>query len=455
MLNVGFSEILFVFVLVLLVVGPDKLPAILRRAGTWYRKARLTVEELRGAFMQELDRADPESAAQIEKLVPRGSDIFPPILPEGSRPWRPTGDRPLSVEEQVGVEADPATWKSSPAAVVPDGQPGDAAVVADGQAGDATVLPDGQPGDAATGEPRSVQAEEGASEGLQGETRSTRPVSLAPEAFPSRANGPAPDQPPLPAKPRSRQDAHEIESTRMPLLAHLRELRKRIFVSLIWIVIGVSVTTTFAPTIWKWLVAPMNEALAAQGHGNITVTTPLEGVTTYLKVGVYSGLFLASPFVFHQIWAFVAPGLYRKEKRWVLPLVASSTLLFASGAAFGYFVIFRYAFPFFLSVTEGTAESLVSMQAYLSTASKLLLSFGLCFQLPVVIFFAARLGLVNAWDLVRWYRYAIVVIFILAAVLTPPDVMSQILMAIPLMVLYGVGILVAVFTSTKKRKAKA
>jgi sec-independent protein translocase protein TatC len=243
----------------------------------------------------------------------------------------------------------------------------------------------------------------------------------------------------------------EIDLARMPLLEHLRELRRRLIASLVAVGVAMLLTTGFAPMLWKLLVRPLQDALLQQGHGSVTVTTPLEGVMVYLRIGVITGLLLASPFVFHQIWMFVAPGLYHKERRWVLPLVLASTLLFLGGASFGYFVVFRYAFAFFLSLTEGTAESLVSMQAYLDTASRLLLGFGASFQLPVIVFFLARIGLVDASDLVRWTRYSVVAILVVAAMLTPPDVISQVLMALPLLVLYGVSIIIAHFVSTKGR----
>lgn len=245
-----------------------------------------------------------------------------------------------------------------------------------------------------------------------------------------------------------------VEEYRMSILDHIRELRNRLIIALVACALGVGVTFTFAQDIFGFLVQPMNDVLKARGEGTMAITDPLEGVITYLKVAALAGVFLASPVVFYQLWAFVAPGLYSKEKKVLVPLVASSTVLFALGAAFGYFIIFKYGFEFFLSVIDpADTAAVLSIHAYLSTATKLLAAFGLSFQLPIVVFFLARLGLVNARDMISTFRYAIVGIFVVAAVLTPPDPLTQTLMAIPLTVLYIIGIGVAAVFSTKKPPA--
>ena len=255
------------------------------------------------------------------------------------------------------------------------------------------------------------------------------------------------------AQPTSRADL--LAQHKMPLMEHLLELRTRLVYALVAVALGVLLAFAFSKQIWVFLADPMTLALQEQGHGSMAVITPLEGIVTYLKVSVLAGFFVASPVVFYQVWQFVAPGLYSSEKKVVLPLVITSSVLFLTGAAFGYFVIFRYAFPFFLSVTEGTADTMLSMQSYLSTVTRLLLAFGFCFQLPVVIFFLARLGLVDARDLIFKFKFAIVGIFVISAIITPPDVLTQLLMSGPLILLYFVGVVVAFFTSTKKRKASA
>jgi sec-independent protein translocase protein TatC len=247
------------------------------------------------------------------------------------------------------------------------------------------------------------------------------------------------------------QDQHRFSESAMPLMEHLKELRRRLIIGGASVAVGVVFCFFFAPDIWDFLVAPMNDALRANDAGTMAILAPLEGVVTYLKVAVVSGFFVSAPIIAWQVWSFVGPGLYAKEKKVLLPLVTASTLLFLGGAAFGYFVIFKYAFGFFLSVTAGTAEAVMSMEAYLKTATRLLLAFGLSFQLPVVVFFLARIGLIDARDMVKGFKYSIVGIFAVAAVITPPDILTQSLMAAPLVLLYGVGIIIAAVVSTKKR----
>ena len=251
----------------------------------------------------------------------------------------------------------------------------------------------------------------------------------------------APDQEP----------ADRVEQFRMPLMEHLRELRTRLIYALIALGVACIGAFALAQPIWDILVAPMNEALLTTGRGHMAITDPLEGFVTYLKVAGLAGALLASPVVFYQLWRFVAPGLYPKEQRFVIPLVAASTVLFATGAAFGYFVIFRYAFPFFLTVTSEDVQAVLSISAYLGVATKLLLAFGVSFQLPVVVFFLAHGGLIDHLDMIHFFKYSVVGIFVVAALLTPPDVLSQMLMAGPLLVLYGFGIGIAWLTSTKVR----
>lgn len=245
------------------------------------------------------------------------------------------------------------------------------------------------------------------------------------------------------------------EHGEMPLLEHLRELRKRVIVCVYAVGAALLVSFLFANPIFDWLAAPMNDALASTGKGTMAVTEATEGIVVQLKVAGIAGLFLASPVIAWQIWQFVAPGLYERERRSVLPLAFASTLLFGMGGAFAYFVVFKYGFPMFLKMNGANVTAVLSINSYLSFAITLLLAFGASFQLPVVIYFLARLGLVNHRDLIAGFRYGVVGIFAVAAVLTPPDVLSQLLMAGPLLLLYGVGIIVAWIFSTKPVAPKA
>lgn len=264
-----------------------------------------------------------------------------------------------------------------------------------------------------------------------------------------------PDRP-LPASPFDQAASTEnpVDTYRMPLLDHLRELRRRLIVVLAVTIIACGLCFTYVQPIWDFLVQPMNDALVTTGRGSLAITDPAEGFVTYMKVAGTAGIMLASPVIFWQIWGFVAPGLYPKEQKAILPLVFSSTALFLLGMAFSYYVIFKFTFPFFLEITDENVTAMVSINSYLGMATRLLLAFGFCFQLPVVIYFLARLGLVNHRDLIAFFRYAVVIIFIVAAIMTPPDVLSQTLMAGPLVVLYGVGIVIARIVSTKPVPSK-
>lgn len=250
----------------------------------------------------------------------------------------------------------------------------------------------------------------------------------------------------------AKTDAIQAENEHnMPVMGHLKELRRRIVNGLIALVIGVAVALVFAEDIHAFLVSPMKDALATREHGAgaMTIIGPLEGVYTYMRIGFYGGLLIASPVVFYQIWSFVAPGLHDKERNLVLPLVFASSLLMLIGGAFGYKVIFKFGFPFFLSILGEGTEANISIASYLSSSTKLLVGFGLCFQLPIVVFFMSRMGFINANDMISKFRYAIVLIFVISALMTPPDPMTQALMAVPMTILYCLSIGVSYLFSTK------
>lgn len=246
----------------------------------------------------------------------------------------------------------------------------------------------------------------------------------------------------------------EVDRFKMSVLDHIRELRQRLIIVLSVELVAVIACFTYAADIFGWLVAPMNKVLAERGEGTMAITDPLEGAMTWMKVAILAGTILASPVILYQLWAFVAPGLYSKEKKVVIPLFITSTLLFVAGAAFGYYVMFEYGFRFLIGMVDPAQFSAVlSINSYLGTAAKLLLAFGASFQMPVVVWFLARLGLVDAKDMIQGFRFAVVSIFVLAAFLTPgTDPVSQLLLAVPLIILYIVSIGVAFFASTKVRE---
>jgi len=230
---------------------------------------------------------------------------------------------------------------------------------------------------------------------------------------------------------------------RMPLTAHLEELRWRIVRALVAIAIAFVICYWFADGLFALLFRPLSELRPNQPAAYGVGLT--EAFFTKLKVSFVAGLFVASPVVFFQAWRFVAPGLYSSEKRLALPFAAAASVFFGLGAAFCYRLVFPTAFRFFLQEFSSVhAEAIPTMSEYLNFTSRMLLAFGVTFELPVVTFFLARIGLVTHRTLLAVGRYAIVVIFIVAAVLTPgPDVASQLLMAAPLLVLYGLSIGVA------------
>ena len=222
-------------------------------------------------------------------------------------------------------------------------------------------------------------------------------------------------------------------------------------VVLITLVVVFIASFSFAMDIFSWIAAPMVEALAAS-HGTMAVTQATEGFAVQMRVASLTALFIGSPVLFYQLWRFVAPGLYDTEKRWVMPLMAASTALFLGGAAFAYFVVFPFGFPIFLSMNGPNIQAVLSIQSYLGFATTILVGFGVSFQLPVVVWFLSRVGMIDHIDMMRGFRYSIVAIFVIAGILTPPDVYSQVLMAGPMVLLYAVGIVVARFATTKKRE---
>ncbi|OQY60281.1 MAG: twin arginine-targeting protein translocase TatC [Desulfobacteraceae bacterium 4572_88] len=229
------------------------------------------------------------------------------------------------------------------------------------------------------------------------------------------------------------------EEDKIPFTEHLDELRDRLIVCLVATGIGFCASYGFKEKLFEILTAPL---ISAMGKGDKLIFTGLpEAFFTYLKVALLSGLMLASPILLYQFWMFVAPGLYRKERRILIPIVFLSSIFFVGGSLFGYFIVFPFGFKFFLGFSSDTIQALPSMKEYLAFASKLLLAFGLVFELPLVLTFLARLGVVSVDFLKKNRKYALLLFFVGAAILTPPDVVTQIMMAFPLMLLYEISIL--------------
>ena len=238
------------------------------------------------------------------------------------------------------------------------------------------------------------------------------------------------------------------DQDKIPFTAHLEELRKRLIICFAAVGIGFVLSYGFKEKLFQILTRPLTGVMQA---GDKLIFTGLpEAFFTYLKVAFLSGIILSTPVIFYQFWMFVAPGLYDKEKRLMLPIVLLSTIFFVGGAFFGYFIVFPYGFKFFLGFASDIIKPLPSMREYLSFASKLLLAFGLVFELPLIVTFLAKLGMVSVPFLKKNRKYAILLFFTVAAILTPPDVVTQIMMALPLMILYEISIVGAKIFGKKK-----
>ncbi len=225
------------------------------------------------------------------------------------------------------------------------------------------------------------------------------------------------------------------------LKPHLAELRKRLSISLFAIIVMFLICFSFWQPLLGWMIAPL-KAVLPEGS-NVIFTGVQEPFFTAMKVAFFAGFVIALPVIFWQFWLFVAPGLYDNEKRLVIPFVSAATLMFLMGAAFCYYVVVPLAFGFLIAFGSALFTALPSIGEYVGFFTKILFGFGLSFEMPVVIFFFAKLGLVDDKMLKDFFRYAIVIIFTIAAILTPPDILSQFLMAAPLTILYGISILVA------------
>jgi sec-independent protein translocase protein TatC len=243
----------------------------------------------------------------------------------------------------------------------------------------------------------------------------------------------------IPPRPPIEPELEHSEEMRMPILEHLRELRIRLIRALIAVTVGFIVAYFFADRLFALLTWPIVEV----AHRNLLLigTGVGEAFFTKIKVALIAGLFLASPAVFYEVWKFIAPGLYESERRLALPFIVFASLFFIAGGYFCWAVVFKVGYAFFLSEYSSIGVTpTIRISEYLAFSAKLMLAFALTFEMPIFAFFLTRLGMVDYKMMLKQFRYAIVIIFVVSAALTPPDMVSQFLLAVPLLFLYALSI---------------
>lgn len=263
---------------------------------------------------------------------------------------------------------------------------------------------------------------------------------------------------PSPPPPEEEEDEEERGMLRMSFMEHLEELRTRLIRALLGVVLAFLLSITFCKRLWEIVSAPAVDALRHLGVNppNLAQITPMENFNViYLKLPLLVSIFIGSPWILYQVWAFIAPGLYRREKRWAVPFILSTAGLFITGGCFAYFVVFRYGLEFLLGIGRDVhVTPVVSINEYFDLFVNVTLGVGLVFEMPVIIFFLTLLRLASPRFLLRHSRYAILAITIIAAVVTPtPDFFNMMIFAVPMVLLFFVGVFVS-YLLVLKREGK-
>ncbi|PAF51422.1 twin arginine-targeting protein translocase TatC [Helicobacter sp. 13S00401-1] len=238
------------------------------------------------------------------------------------------------------------------------------------------------------------------------------------------------------------------------LKPHIQDLRKRLMISALTLVVTFVICFTFWKHIFEWVKAPIAAAFASGVHGKLVQIAPAELIFVGIKVSFFAALIISIPIIFWQLWLFVAPGLYKHEKKLVLPFVTFGSIMFACGVIFSYYVVFPFIIKYVLAFGNDMADANISSSEYVTFFTRFILAFGIGFELPVLAYFLAKVGLITDKTVRHYFRYAIVVIFIVAAVITPPDVFSQLLLAVPMLLLYGFSYIIALIVNPASKLPK-
>jgi sec-independent protein translocase protein TatC len=256
------------------------------------------------------------------------------------------------------------------------------------------------------------------------------------------------------AAPESAEDEKESMQT-MGFLDHLEELRKRIIYSIVAVAVGFFACWWKVEAIYDVMQRPIMDALKANGMSEkLVYLNPTEPFNLYLKIAALAGLFLTSPFVLYQVWMFISPGLYRKEKKYVIPFMVSTISLFTLGGVFGYKFVYPYALTFLINFGK-QFQPMITVGEYTQLFLSVVLGMGLIFEMPILVFFLSLMGIMSAGFMLKNFRYAILVIFIIAAIVTPTtDILNMCIFAAPMIALYAISIGVAWLVHPKQRAAR-